>query len=153
MIIQHCRWSVSQTVEKEVRLPMWGQGRTEIVLSDIYKLKKQNFTLKPAQAHPHLLSKDGDLPTKQRPAARCWATTPNAASSHRSTKHQARLKPTFLATRPPLQSSLIIKSVNHFRENQTPVSANVRVITPWLFDLLWSQKGFDLSHKSSSCLA
>lgn len=73
--------------------------------------------------------KDDDLPTKQRPAARYWPTTPNAAS----TKHKARLK--FLTTRPPLQSGFIPKSLNHFRENQTPVSYNVRVITPWLFDL------------------
>lgn len=41
--IQQCHWSVSQTVEKEVKLLMWGQGRAEIVLSDTYELKKAEF--------------------------------------------------------------------------------------------------------------
>lgn len=63
MTVQHCHWS-------EVKLLMWGRGRTEVVLSDVYKLKRRNFTLKTAQAHPHLLIKDGVLPTEQRPVAR-----------------------------------------------------------------------------------
>lgn len=42
-------------MEKEVKLPMWGHGRTGIGLS----MTCANFSLKPAQAHPHLLLNDG----------------------------------------------------------------------------------------------